>query len=201
MLISSIKECPSGTYVIRLDDESEVKSTLEVISDLRLFSGKELDEKQLEELKTESAKRLTLKKASELVSLRMMSGSELKDKLIHKGYDVQSVDYSVDRLYELGLLNDSEYAAAVVRHYAAKGYGEARIRAELSRRGINREFWDECLEAMPESDDKLDRYISLHLKNPEDVNQQKKVSSALYRRGYSWEEIKAAMQRFTEEDY
>ena len=36
----------------------------------------------------------------------------------------------------MGFLNDGRYAALVVRHYAGKGYGPARVRQELQRRGV-----------------------------------------------------------------
>ena len=84
----------------------------------------------------------------------------------------------------------------VVRHYAGKGYGAGRIRQELQRRGVPRELWDEALTELTESDDKLDRFIASRLKDPSDRAQVQKVSAALYRRGFSWEEIRAALARF-----
>ena len=55
---------------------------------------------------------------------------------------------------------------------------------------------------MPAVDEKLDRFIASRLKNPEDRDEIRKVSSALYRRGYSWEEIRSALARYNaaEED-
>ena len=50
---------------------------------------------------------------------------------------------------------------------------------------------------MPEPDDRLDRYIASHLSDPEDRKQIQKVSNALYRRGHSWEEIRAALNRYS----
>ena len=73
------------------------------------------------------------------------------------------------------------------------------MRAELSRRGVDRELWDDTLEAMPENTDKLDRFIAARLTDPEDRDQVRKVSAALYRRGYSWEEIRSALRRFNAE--
>ena len=197
MLITGLKESSPGKYILQTDSGAEIITTLEVAADERLYVGMELDEELFERIKTESAKYTALKKSYELISLRMMSGKELKDKLMHKGYEEESADFAVSRLYELGILNDEEYAAAIVRHYSAKGYGAARIKAELGRRGINRELLEEQLELMPSQDDKLDRFISSRLKDPDDKDQQKKVAAALARRGYSWDEIRSAMQRFT----
>ena len=109
-------------------------------------------------------------------------------------------DY-LDRLMAFGrrrgLIDDASYAAAVARHYSAKGYGPGRIRSELSRRGIDRDMWDEVLDAAPRDDSKIDKFISSRLTDPEDRDQVRKVSAALFRRGYSWEDIREALNRFS----
>ena len=127
-----------------------------------------------------------------------MSRKEVREKLLKKGAGEDAADYSVSWLSEHGFLNDGSYAAAVARHYAAKGYGAGRVRSELQRRGVGREYWDEAVEQMPESDDRLDRFLTARLKDPEDREQIRKVSAALFRRGYSWEEIRSALRRHTD---
>lgn len=102
----------------------------------------------------------------------------------------------------MGLINDTEYAGSVVRHYAAKGYGASRIKQELRRHGVSRELWDEAMEQMPEQDEYLARFLRSRLSDPGDRAQVKKVSDALFRRGYSWDQIKHALNEFdTQGDY
>ena len=67
---------------------------------------------------------------------------------------------------------------------------------ELSRRGIDRDMWDEVLDAAPRDDSKIDKFISSRLSDPDDRDQVRKVSTALFRRGYSWEDIREALNRF-----
>ena len=102
----------------------------------------------------------------------------------------------MDWLQSRGFLNDERYAGMVVRHYAGKGYGAGRIRQELQRRGISRELWEDALQEMPEQDDRIDSFLASRLKDSGDRTQVQKVSAALLRRGYSWEEIRAALARF-----
>jgi regulatory protein len=175
-----------------------------VVTDLRLFSGKDLDTEQLQELRLSSGRALAREKALEYLSRRPMSRKELKDKLLQKGEDEDIAEYCVQWLSDNGLLDDESYAASVARHYAAKGYGQGRVRTELSRRGINRELWSDAVEQMPDNSSKLDKFIAARLKDPEDKAQVRKVTAALYRRGYSWEDIRSAMSRFNaqvEEEY
>jgi len=119
----------------------------------------------------------------------------LTEKLLRKGEDEETAAFCADWLEERGFLDDEGYAAAVARHYSSKGYGAGRVRAELSRRGVSRELWEDALEQMPDSRDKLDRLVAAKLKDPEDREQVRKLSASLARRGFSWEEIRAALRR------
>jgi len=87
----------------------------------------------------------------------------------------------------------------VARHYTAKGYGERRVRDELYRRGVPREYWDEALsEAAPEDDgEALDALLNRKLRGAEPTRENlKRASDYLARRGYSWSEISDAVQRY-----
>lgn len=195
MRITDIHQTSPGRLTVILGDGTEVKSTLSVITDMRLYFGRELDTADIEELKTASIRALAREKALEYLSRRQMSCAELKKKLIDKGEDEDVADYCVQWLEEHSLIDDESYATAVARHYSAKGYGAGRVRAELSRRGISRELWDSALDAMPESNDKIDRFITSRLKDPGDRDAVRKLSQALYRRGYSWDEIRHALEK------
>ena len=198
-IVSAMRQTSPGRVTVTLCGGEEIKTTLNVVTDLRLYSGRELDGEELKELRAASASALARNRAMELLSRRPMSEKELIDKLIRKGEDEETAADCARWLRENGFLDDESYAAAVARHYAAKGYGPGRVRAELSRRGVDRELWDDTLEAMPENTDKLDRFIAARLSDPEDRDQVRKVSAALYRRGYSWEEIRSALRRFNAE--
>lgn len=204
MIISALHTVSSEHINILFEDGTEIRSTLGVITEMMLFRGKELDDSAVEQLRTLSAKAFAVEKAVELLSYRQMSGKEMRSKLIRKGFEAEAAEAAVAKLFELRLLDDEQYAAAVVRHYTAKGYGAGRIRAELAHRGVDRDYWDEALAFASGSDDKLISYIRSHLRDPDDRDQKRKVSAALYRRGYSWDEIRSALSRFSsgsEDDY
>ena len=197
MLITEIKKSSPGRFTVILEDESEVRSTLTVISDLRLFTGRDLDEEQLNQLRSLSQRGIAREKALEYISRRRMSCRELEKKMLDKGYDEDTAAYCVSWLLENRFLDDESYAGAIVRHYSAKGYGPGRIRMELSRRGIDRELWETAFEELPEDTSKIDKFISSRLTDPSDRAQVQKISAALYRRGHSWEDIRRALRRFS----
>lgn len=195
MQITDIHQTSPGRLTVTLAGGDEIKSTLGVVTDMRLYSGREMDPAAVSELKSASLRALARERALEYLSRRPMSCAELKKKLIEKGEDEDVAEYCVGWLSEHGLIDDESYAAAIARHYAAKGYGPGRVRTELSRRGIARELWDGALDAMPENVDKLDRFISSRLHDPDDRDEVRRISQALFRRGYSWDEIRRALER------
>ncbi|MCK2095943.1 regulatory protein RecX [Thauera aromatica] len=71
------------------------------------------------------------------------SRAELAQKLAAYGSD-DEIEAVIARMGELGLQSDSRYAEAFVRGKASR-FGNARLRLELSRRGIARELIDAAL--------------------------------------------------------
>ena len=140
-------------------------------------------------------------RALRLLDKRDYSRKMLLDKLTEKGISPADAEEAADWLCSVGLVDDRRYAGLVVRHYAAKGYGERRVRDELYRRGVPKELWDEALAEMPEQDDALDRLIRSKLggKEPSKENLSR-VSAALQRRGYGWQEIREAIERLNIEE-
>ncbi|MDO5445257.1 MAG: regulatory protein RecX [Eubacteriales bacterium] len=195
MVVSDLKQTSPERYRICFEDGSEIRSTLSAIAEMRVAKGKDFDDEQIEKLKSISFRSLTLEKAIELVSYRQMSAKELFDKLRHKGIDEETAEYCAVKLVEMGIIDEERYASSLAAHYSGKGYGAGKIRAEFSRRGIPRDLWDDALNDLPQSDDKLDHLIRSKLSDPSDRNQIRKVSASLYRRGYSWNEIRSALER------
>ena len=139
-------------------------------------------------------------RALAMLDRRDYSRAELLKKLVEKGEDEMEAAAAVERLAELGFVDDARYAPIIVRHYAAKGYGPRRVRQELQRRGIPKELWDEAMEQMPEQNDTIDRLLRSRLKSESpDRAELKKAQDFLLRKGYGWEEIKSAIDRYNSE--
>lgn len=137
------------------------------------------------------------KRALKILEKRDVSRKMLVDKLTEKGVSESDAHEVADWLCDVGAVNDQRFAGLVVRHYAGKGYGERRIREELYRRGIHRDLWDAALAELPGTEDTLTRLLANKLRGtpcaPEDLQ---RAQNYLLRRGYSWEEIRAAIERF-----
>lgn len=152
---------------------------------------------------SEEAYKEAMQKALKMLERRDYAEGELVDKLRRKGIEEKVSVKVAERLSELGLINDKKFAAILVRHYSARGFGPGRIRSEFIKRRVPRELWDEALSEFPESTDELYNLLLKKLGSKERNRENiKKAGASLVRRGFSWGEVSDATRRLLyEEDY
>lgn len=185
-----------GRWLAVLEDGSILRVGEGEVLDFALCAGKELSEEEAERLQ-DAARRSGLKaKAIELLMRRQQSRRELERKLLEWGASEEEAGAVCGRMEELGYLNEPEYAGRIVRHYAAKGFGERKLRDELYRRGIPRELWEEALSQIEDNSEAIDAFLQKKLKGSRDPREVKRASDALARRGFAWAEIGDALRRY-----
>lgn len=213
----------TGRWLVWFEDGSLLRVSEGDVVALSLYAGKELSEEEAVALTAAAEHSKLNERAVELLSARPMSRKELVDKISapvrrrkkageerepspevleqQREARREAAEAVADRMTELGLLDDEEYARAVVRHYAGKGFGVRRIRDELYRRGVPRRFWDGALSELETEDGTLDKLVRQKLRGAEPTRENlKKVSDYLARRGFGWEEISAALERYARWD-
>ncbi|MCI9506909.1 MAG: regulatory protein RecX [Oscillospiraceae bacterium] len=185
--------------MVELEDGRILRVTEEELLRFSLREGMELDGGELEALEASAKASAARTAAANIIGSRPLSKRELTRRLVRKGAAEEDAGAAADWLEETGAVNDREYAAMLVRHYAGKGYGKARIREEMHRRGVDRELWDEALEELPDQSETLDRLIQKKCRGDlSDRREVKRVSDSLLRRGFSWSEVKEALRRYME---
>ena len=204
----------AGRWLCHLEDGTILRITEDEIVAFGLCSGLELTAEQLEAVARAAKATAVRDKAMDLLAVRPLSRKELVDKLTARPRnkdkeplaDRETAEAAANRLEELGYLNDESYARTVADHYAAKGWGPSRIREELYRRGVPREYWDEALEGLDAPDEAIDAFLQKKLRGADltDPKSYKRAADALARRGFRWEDIKDGLRRYggaMEEDY
>ena len=162
----------------------------------------DIDEEELTALTGAVSFRRAFNAGMNLLSYRAHGKKELVNKLVSKKYDRASAEKAVERLEELKLINDSDFADMLTRHLSEKkGYSEKRIIQELLSRGIDRETAENAVLTLDKNPEvriieliksKYSRYLG-------DEKGRKKVFNALLRLGYSYSDINSALRRFEEE--
>lgn len=201
MRIEEVKksERKKGRFLVRLEDGNILRVTEEELLRFGLRAGMELDGEAMEAVAASVRASSAKAAAANMIGSRALSKRELTRRLVKKGNDEADAQAAADWLEDIGAVDDAGYAAALVRHYGGKGYGPARVREELRRRGVDRELWDEALEEMPEAAEILDALIRKKCRGElSDPKEKKRVSDGLLRRGFAWSDVKAAMGRYTE---
>ena len=159
-----------------------------------LYKGLDIDGETVVQLQKCGARSETRVRAANMISARPLSRRELTRRLVQKGAEADDADAAADYLEQLGAVDDAAYAALLVRHYSAQGYGPARIRDEFCRRGVPRECWDAALEAAPDAGETLARLIAAKTKGRAlSPKEHKRLTDLLLRRGFSWSEVRSAL--------
>lgn len=199
--ITELRELSTGRFAVGFSDGSEVKLSANAVADLGLYKGRELSDEELLALTAKLSLSKCKERALRIIGARPMSCKELFNRLVEKGEASENAEETVHWLLELHYLDDAQYAGMVVRHYAAKGYGPQKIKNELYRRKVPKALWDEAMEERPEDGDMVYTLLCRKLKtDAPDRTEMKRATDALFRRGFSWDEIKAAVERFKEEN-
>ena len=165
-----------------------------------LRPGADLSEETVEELQKSAQASQMKARGAQLTGSRMLSKKQVVEHLTRRGGDREAAEDTALWLEELGAVDEAAYGAAIVRHYSASGYGPGRIRQELSHRGIPRDLWDTLFEQMPPAEETIERFIQNKRKGKQ-LNREmlQKLSGALQRRGFSWQDIQAPLRRLESE--
>ena len=182
--------------LVYLEEGDPLRITQNELLQFGLYQGMDLSPDLVVQLQNTGRRSESRAAAARMASGRMLSRKELTDRLNRKGVDPDTAEETADWLEALGAVDDAAYAGVIARHYAASGYGPGRVRQELQKRGIPRELWEDALSQLPDSADAIDGFLKKKLggRTP-DRAMLKKLSDALLRRGFSWNDIRPALNR------
>ena len=178
-----------GAEVAVLDNE------LILLSGLR--EGMQIEEDALEELIVESDQKRARQKALWLLSKRDYAKKELILKLKQDATE-ESAELAVQRMEELGLIDDQAYAVRRAKDlFAFKAYSAEKIMYELVRRGIDSQTAKQTVQELaPDPSERLKELIERKYKRYlEDEKGRQKVWQTLSRMGYSYSDINTALKR------
>lgn len=201
MRITAIKPRRKQLSAVYIDGEFAVNIDTRTLLENRFDVGREIDDDELHALITLSDENRAKEKALWLLSSRSHSKKELTDK-IRRTNSAEAAEKAADRMEELGLVNDADFA----RRYAdrlifTKGMSKRAAAMELRRKGIDRDLIDETLEAV-EADprEQIINILSRKYKDLSDEKTKRRAVSALQRLGYGWDDIRGALNELCERE-
>lgn len=180
---------------ISIDGEYSLTVDEMYFASLYLKDGQEISKEEYAALKETVNIRRAYNCAVSLLSRRDHSRAELMRKLKEKGYSA-GADTALKKLEQGGYVDDERfcrvYASELIR---LKGYGKRRIEQELFRKGVDRDTVHGVLDEFTFDTDTLSDIIKRkYLSKMSDEKGRKRAVGALMRLGYSYGEIRDALE-------
>lgn len=199
----SVKQGKANKIHIYVDEEYRATVDSDFWYSEKYRNYKEINEEELTELIDTVSFRRAYNKGLDFLSRRPYGTKELIKKLCEKGHEKESVQKACERLTELGLLNDEGYARTLANDLLErKSYSIKRIKQELVFRGIDREIVENIVDTL--DNDPQKSIIMLvkkkYINKLNDEKGKKRTVDALLRLGYSYSDIKNALNTISEFD-
>ncbi len=200
MLITAVKPRRKGLSALFIDGEFAMNLDTQTLLENRFDVGREIDDEDLKEITELSNERRAKEKALWLISYRSHSKKELTDK-IRRTCDNDSAEKAVERMEELGLVNDEEYARQYARKLLLQKKMTKRVAVfELSRKGIDKETAAAVLDEIDvDYKENIRDIIKKKYRNISDEKTKRRAVAALQRLGYGWDDINAVLREY--QDY
>lgn len=197
MRIDNLSSKPdrAGRYLVKLDDGSVLRLYRQTVEDYGLYTGKELSDEQMADLRRDAGKMSAKMRAVRIVAASSVSKDDLRQRLVRKGEDPDQAAEAVDWMADLKLIDDAQTAQQLVSRCAARGYGIAKAKQVLYEKRIPKAYWEDALADYPDQSEHILAFLRSRLGSDADERQRKRAMDALLRRGHSYQEVRSVMRQ------
>ena len=151
-----------------------------------LSVGLELDRPRLRELRRELRRADARGRALRALRHRDLAAAELEARLGRAGFSEEEREATVERLTDVGLVDDARLAATRAEALAARGQGDAAIRWDLERRGVGADEVEAALARLEPERERARRIVAQRGPGPV-------TARFLARRGFDEDSVTAAV--------
>lgn len=179
---------------------------MDLIVKFHLKPGIEIDDDKLKELIQQEELTKAKNYAYRLLSARMYTVKEVRDKLFERGYAEEIVNEVIGTLERYGYLNDKDYAAEWIQsRLRSNPKGKYVLRQELARKGIEDSIIEDVIGQ--ELDESKEYGMALELtrrkielyKNDDPASAKRKLQGLLFRRGFNSEIVNNVIEQVIKE--
>lgn len=196
MTITSIRqqERLKGRYSIYVDEKYAFSLSADALLDARLHPGQEVTEEQLREYKKLSADDKAYGLALSYLARRMRSRWEVSDYFRRKDYDEALAEQLLERLANLGLIDDIKFAEAWVRNRRLlKSVSRRRLQQELRQKHVADDVIQTVLAEDDVSDSATLRELIVRKRRLTRYQDDQKLLRYLVGQGFGYDDVKAAI--------
>ena len=182
---------------VALDSGEAIRLHDRRVAEHRLSPGTRLAGPGLDALRRAAAFDEAERRLLRLLARRPRSRAELRSRMAEWGVDDVTAAGVVERLSELGQVDDRRLAAAVAESRHTQGYGRRRTAAELARLAVGDPAAEAALALVPE-DELPDAVRTVERRfgaPPYDDRTARRAAGFLARRGFAPDTVAAAVGR------
>ena len=182
---------------IYVDEEFFAGLDLELVYTLNLSKGQSIDAERMKEIIYKDNISKVKSKALKIINKAEQSEKTLRDKL--KDYDEEIVDIVIEYLKDCKFINDKDFAKRIASSNSnVSKFGKNKIKQNLYKKGIDREYIDEAIEEIDE-DVEFENAVYLaekrykSVKNDDKRKVYQKLIQHLTYKGFSYDISKRAI--------
>ena len=169
----------------------------QTVEDFSLYSGKELENAEFQNLQEAAGEMSAKMRAVRIVSASSVSKKDLEERLIHKGEDIRHAKQAVEWMSEMDILDDAKTAEQIVNRSISRGYGINRAKQMLYEKRIPKEYWDEALYDYPDQEEWIEAFLRSRLQDSQDEKLIRKAVDALIRKGHPYRVIRMVLSQLS----
>jgi len=194
-------------FELMLDNAVSFPVNDELILKYALRKGRQLLPGEIKEIRESGEYKFLQKKAFDALSRRRLSEKELRRKLKQAPHSAKYIDRLIEDFQKLGLINDPDYAAAVIHTLQAGGAISRRyIRGKLYQKGIAEGISEQAIENELADYDETEAALKIAQKKFKTVKDlpvlkaKKRIADFLAGRGFNWDDISYALDKLFKGD-
>lgn len=166
--------------------------------------GAAIEDEKIELFRNVSAVFACKKKAFSSISRGPKSKKQLSDYLRKNKFSADIIKNTITDMEKEGYLDDADYARRYAEYFSArKNAGVQLLRAELARKGIDRNTAEEALRTTGLLEDNIDDAYNAAIKKARSLEGKprayEKVSAFLQMRGFSFKTVRAVTDKLRKE--
>lgn len=203
LLLTQVTPTKQGRLALFFDGEFAFSVEPETFAALHLCQGGRYSREEFDNLWEETQYLAAKTRAFQLLSYKPYTALLLRQRL-ERDFSPQSVDRVLERLTQLGMLNDLDYAQRCARDLVLrKGWSPRRAALELRQRGVSPQEIAQALDQFEQCDPQEQIARLLSRKYPAALGGEEKprrrAVNALLRLGYHYSDIHRVLERLEED--
>ena len=202
--ITALRFQKRNTERVNVFVEGRFALAVPAVEAARLKVGQMLDAGEMDRLRRAGRRQLAFDRAVRFLSYRPRSVQEVRRYLLDKGVDEFEAGEIIQRLMDLGYLDDREFARWWVENRSEfSPRGSYALRRELRRKGVEDEViaaaLDQCAPDAGEKIEAVARKRARRLRGEDALAFRRKLGAFLLRRGFSYESVAPVVEQLWSE--